>query len=507
MTAEIAEGTSSNPKQRSVIQRTGSNTFVYWVGIFLSKMISLIMLPILTRYITKSDYGVLALIEMTLDIIGIMSGTSLAAGIYYLYHKFENEEERAKVLSTCFILIVITYTLAGVIVWVMSESIAELILGDLSYAPLFHIAAASLVLQGLQCIPIMEIQLLEKSLSFIVINIVKMVIQIILTIVLLVFFGMGTKGVLMATLLANIAISVPLSISFLTRFGLKFSWDAMQSILRLGLPFIGVQLAKFVMTYGDRYFLQKATDTAAVGLYALGYQFGFLMSSISWAPFITAWDPIRYEISKRPDRDLIFNRVFNLLNLVLISLAVGIVLFVNDFLHVVVTPTFYPAAQVVPIILVAYIAQSWTGFHNFGLFAAERTEIITISNWLGAIIAIIFYVLLIPKYHAMGAAWATLFSFVASEVLIYIAAQRVYRINYLWTQTIRLCLIAFVVCVFSLLLPEVSLIPSIGLHSVLFILYLVLVWNGGVLEDSDKAQLRQAVYNPRSLTGMMPWKV
>lgn len=480
------------------VARVGKHTAIYAIGALLGKAVAFVMLPLYTHYLTPSDYGVIQLIDMTLEIVAIVAGSRLGAGVFHLFHKAASEDERRRVLGSAFLLLAGAFVISGVASWLGAPVIARLVLGDVALAPLVRIASVSLGLQSLILIPLAEVQLHEHSLLFVIMNAVKLVTQVTLNIVLLVHYRMEARGVLIATLIANAVIGVPLAIRFLTRVGAALSRPAVRDILRLGLPFIGVQLAKFVQTFGDRYFLRVVAGTAMVGVYGLGYQFGFLLTQVAFVPFITAWEPMRFAIGRRPDRDAVFNRVFLVLNLVMITAAVGITLFVGDFLHIAATPGFYPAAQVVPVVLVAYIAQAWTGFHNFGLFFGERTELITLTNWIGAAVALLGYALLIPHYLAMGAAWATLLSFVISEWLTYREAQRVHHIDYQWAPTIRLCAIAVGVSVVALLLPDLAIGWSIAAHTGLLLVYGALVWFGGVMDESDRARLRGVGLSPSS---------
>ncbi len=471
------------------LSRVGRHTVIYAIGALLGKAVAFVMLPLYTRYLTPADYGVVQLIDMTLEVISIVAGSRLAAGVFHLYHKLDDDGARKRLLASAFLLLAGAFIVAGLVSWAGASIIARLVLGDERLAPLVRIAAASLSFQCLILIPLAEVQLRERSRIFVATNAVKLVVQVTLNVVLLVRYHLGAEAVLIGWLVGNMVIGLPLGISFVRRVGLRWDGNAVRDVLRLGLPFIGVQLAKFIQTFGDRYFLRALVGMATVGVYGLGYQFGFLLSQVGYVPFITAWEPMRFAIARRADRDAVFNRVFLLMNLVLITAAVGITLFVGDFLRLAATPAFFGAAAVVPIVLVAYIFQSWFGFHNFGLFFGERTGLITLANWIGAIVALVFYAMLIPDYGAMGAAWATLLSFAASELVVYREAQRVCFIRYEWGPTLRLSAIAVVVSGVALALPDIPMPWSPMTHAALVGLYLVLVWFGGVLTREDKQRL------------------
>ena len=130
-------------------------------------------------------------------------------------------------------------------------------------------------------------------------------------------------------------------------------------------------MAAFISTYADRYFLQATGDTAAVGLYSLAYTFGFMLMVLGHVPFMQVWESKRFEIAKLDDRDAYLAKGFVYMNLLLITVAVGIALFVGDLLRIMAAPAFFSAAQVVPLILIAYVFQAWTNALDIGILVGK----------------------------------------------------------------------------------------------------------------------------------------
>ena len=77
--------------------QVGKHALIYGLGIVLSRAVSFIMLPIYTRYLTPSDYGVMELIGMTLDVISMIAGAQIALGILRYYHKAQHVVEKQAV--------------------------------------------------------------------------------------------------------------------------------------------------------------------------------------------------------------------------------------------------------------------------------------------------------------------------------------------------------------------------------------------------------------------------
>src|SRR5690242_17381555 len=108
-TGTLALPTTTPAPESASLQRLGRHTVIYAVGILAGKAAAFIMLPLYTRYLTPADYGVLELIEMTLDLIAIVAGSRLGAGVFRLYHDAETEEQRRSVLGSAFLVLGVAF--------------------------------------------------------------------------------------------------------------------------------------------------------------------------------------------------------------------------------------------------------------------------------------------------------------------------------------------------------------------------------------------------------------
>src|ERR1051326_838260 len=194
-------------------------------------------------------------------------------------------------------------------------------------------------------VPLAFLRLREQSLPYTYVTAGKLVLQLSLNIVFLAGLGLGVKGVFISALLATTVTGVGLGIYLVRCVGFRFSSDSARSLLRYGVPLIGMHIATFIATFGDRYFLRTSSDVTAVGLYSLAYQFGFILSALGFGPFAMMWEPMRFAVAKRPDKDEVYARAFIYMNLLLLSTALGITLFVGDVIRVMSAPAFHRAAD------------------------------------------------------------------------------------------------------------------------------------------------------------------
>ena len=96
------EGNSSKNKELL------KNTFIIFIGKFCTQFISFLLVPLYTKYLITSDYGyvdlILTYISLILPILILRSDSSI---FRYLIDERDNKKERAKTVTSLFVLIII----------------------------------------------------------------------------------------------------------------------------------------------------------------------------------------------------------------------------------------------------------------------------------------------------------------------------------------------------------------------------------------------------------------
>jgi O-antigen/teichoic acid export membrane protein len=110
-------------------------------------------------------------------------------------------------------------------------------------------------------------------------------------------------------------------------------------------------------------------------------------------------------------------------------------------------PAFYPAASVVPVILLAFFFQGVYHFMVGPLFYFKRTSLLPVINIAGAAVNIGLNFLLIPRYGIQGAAGSALASFVLLALLAYLSGRVYFNPRF---DLIRLGFLISTVAVLSL---------------------------------------------------------
>jgi O-antigen/teichoic acid export membrane protein len=391
--------------ERGSLRSLARNTAFYGIVIVLSRAVSFIMLPVYTKFLTPDDYGVLQLLDMTVDIAAILLVAGMSAGMQRFWFKATTEAERNSIVVTTFVLEVGLSLAGAALLWVLAPLLWLHALEGAGSPLLIRVAAANFTLGVLSAVPLLLLQTEKRVFPYAVAMLARLALQLGLNVLFVVGFRWGVLGILASTLIANVVLGTALAAWLLRRTGLQVRASVLRDLRRFGVPYQISTAGSFILTFGDRFFLQASRTIAEVGLYGLAYQFGFLLAQLSAAPFLSAWDPHRYELVNEAAerRDARYSAGLFYFSFVILTLGVGIALFIRPTLRLMTSPAFWSAADMVPLVLLAYVLQSWTFAVKFGIDVSEQTRYYTYATWASVVVTVALYAALIPRFGGHGA--------------------------------------------------------------------------------------------------------
>ena len=481
------------------IRALGRHTLVYTLGVIASKLASFIMLPVYTRFLSPSDYGVLELLSMTIDVIGTIAGVGLASGVFKFYADFQDADEHGEVVSTAALATLGIAAFTAALGLLAAPLLARAVFGHGPGSnPLyFRLFFLIYMVQTAEAVPLLLLRARQESVAFVSVNVAKLVAMLTLNVVFVVLLHRGVEGVLLSNLIVTSTSAAGLTAYTLWRTGGRFSRPKLGLMVRFGAPMVPWLLSNFVLVFSDRYFLNHFAGTAVVGIYSLAYKFAFVLTAFAFTPFQMVWEPQRFAVARSPDAQEVYPRVFTYLNLALGGAALLMALYVTDLLRVMAAPAFLPAARLVPILLASQVIYHWTAFSNLGLFLRERTGMLGRLAVVAVVATLGLNFLLIPRYGAWGAAAATLIAYGIRFALVYATSQRAYRMRYDWPALIRLYALLGAALAARHAVGVLPILPSLAYSSALALATGAAIYHF-VLRPGERAWLRGRIMRSRA---------
>jgi O-antigen/teichoic acid export membrane protein len=472
------------------IRKLGKDGLIYGLGIAISRAASFVMLPIYTRYLTPADYGAAELLTTTIDVIAMIVGLGITGAIFKCYADAGTDDDKKKVISTSLIILLALTLITSLVGIVFSGPISGLVFSDRNFTKYFQLMFITFFIQqGITSIPLMYIRAIGRPQLFVMIGVVKLLVHIALNLYFLVVLKYGLKGVLLSSLIGETVIGTYLLAYSFRHIGFRYSRIVADELIRLGYPFIVTSLSSFILVYSDRYFLKAFNDLDTIGIYALAYKFGFMLSALVVVPFQSAWEPQRYNIAKQEDGKGIFARVFLYLNVVIVSVSLMICLSVGDILKIIASSPYWPASALVPFMLINAVLQSWTIFCDYGLYHARKTGRIATSSVISAALVIALNFVLIPAWGVYGAIFATFCAFIVRLSLRYVWSQRYYTIDYGWGKISGLLLLAAMAYFFRFSVDIHNIVVALAVDSLLFLAYVLIAYYA-ILDRSERDNIQ-----------------
>ena len=259
---------------------------------------------------------------------------------------------------------------------------------------------------------------------------------------------MGIEAIFISNLIASATMFVLLIPEIFRNTKLVIVVSYLKKLIVFGIPYLPASLAAMIVQVIDRPLLRYLTDESTLGIYQANYKLGiFMMLVVSM--FQYAWQPFFLINAKEKNAKEIFSKVLTLFLLAAASIWIVITLFIEDFARfeifgkTIIGQNYLGGLVIVPIILLGYLFNGMYVNFSAGVYIQEKTQYYPIVTGAGAIVNVIVNLLLIPVWGIVGAAFATLASYIVMAGGLFIVSQKFYKIKYEYHKILILLGIIF----------------------------------------------------------------
>lgn len=477
--------------------RLGKEAAIYGLSSIIGRLINFLLLPFLTNYLLKAELGVVANIYAYIAFVFVLYCYGMDSAYMRFVSSLEIGDKRQN-FSTPFFSVAVTSVFFSLLIYLFAPSIAGWI-GVTEHANLIQYAAWILCFDTLAVVPFAYLRMENKAKTFAGLRVLNILINVVLTIVFLVVLRLKAEAVFLANLCASALTFLFLFRLALPQLTLRFSKQLYSEMLRFGLPYIPAGLAGIAIQVIDRPIVKALTDDATLGVYQANYRLGVLMMLVV-GMFDYAWRPFFLSHAKDQDAKELFAKVFTYFVALMMFVFVTASVFIEDLVRIrilsryFIHPDYWGGLSIVPVVLLAYV---FTGAYvNFvvGVYLEKKTKYLPYATGAGALVNVAVNFALIPKFGLMGAAVATLLSYVVMAIGIYFPSQRLYHVRYEWGKIIRLAIAAFVaLSVYVLLGLEPATTNGVLAKLILCGAFVLLIYILRVFDPADIAHTKAAI--------------
>jgi O-antigen/teichoic acid export membrane protein len=412
---------------RNKLLKSGS---IYTISSVIEKAIPFLLLPVLTRYLTTEDYGIVSMFTVLVGLALPLVGYNGHSAVLRNYFK-DDIDIPAYIGNTLFILLG-SSVLAGLAIFLFSDFISSY-----SNFPEKWLGVIVLVAMGQFTVNIILVnwQAQNKAIQYGIFKILLTLLNFGLAIFLIVGLDYGWEGRVIGKVSAVVLFGIS-AVSILWYNNLiKFQivYEYLKHALSYGIPLIPHVLSGFMITMIDRVFITNMVGISETGIYTVGYQVGMIIGVLAGS-FNKAWAPWLFEKlneGKRETKIKIVKFTYGYF-IVIIGLALLLSFLAPWFMKFLVGESFFGATSYIIWVAIGY---SFNGMYmmvtNY-IFYEEKTYLLSCMTFIAAGINILLNYFLINAYGAIGAAQATTITFFIQFLLTWYLASRVHKMPWLF---------------------------------------------------------------------------
>jgi O-antigen/teichoic acid export membrane protein len=480
------------------LRRLATTGAAYTAASILSKVIAVALLPLYTRYLTKTDYGFAEVLFAAVVFASIVVRFGLLEAILRFYYR--DGENPAAVVASTFAALFWLSTIGALLALPLAGPLSELLL-EKPAPGLMRIAIGGLWVLTMWEFMLTLFRLEERARAFFLTTMLNVLAAIALTVVLVVVLEEGARGLLLGSYASGGAFVLVLITMQWRRLSLRFDPALLRRLFRFGLPTMPAEVSLYALNFADRLIILRSLGAAEAGLYSLGVKFAQAVNVLVRG-FQLAWPPLAYSIREDGEARRVYATVVTLFVAGCAWAVAGMWLFSRWIVRALAAPKFFDSFEVIGLISVAVTLYALYLVLVVILGRTGRTELNLPAAVGGLVVNVALNLALVPPLGIVGAGLALVASYLVVLGLMYAFTQRLFPVPYEWGRLLRVVLtVAVLVGLAELLVPTEGA-AGLLLRLALFAAYPLVLLGSGFFSDEERGWLARLRHPGAVLAGL-----
>lgn len=415
-----------------------NNLITIFIGSFASKILTFVLVPFYTSVLSTSEYGTLDAVMATATLLlPVCSCVIFEATLRF---SLDETKDKKQVFSASIIVNCI-----GILVFLMFSPIG------MFFGPIrenYFIFLIYFVVLVFTDTVVYFARGLNEIKEYTIANIVQTFLVGVCNIIALAVFDLGITGYLASYIIGSLFVIIYLIKRLkLSTYIINFKRvdkTLILEMLKYSIPLMPNSISWWVNSSLDRYFVIAFCGRSANGLYSVATKIPTLIN-LGNSIFNTAWQITAFEDFEKDASKSKFSAMSYYYYSAIFVMGALIVLLTKPLSFVMFSKEFYSAWVFAPFLVVASCMHCFSTFIGSVFTALKTTKFLSYSTIAGAFVNTILNLILIKEYGALGAAVATLASYITVYCMRFIWARKVYKFDMNITSDI----ICFVLLIFE----------------------------------------------------------
>ncbi len=354
------------------MSRFAKEFVIYGVSGALSKIIMVFLVPIYTRVLTPSDYGILGFIATMATALNILCDLQITMGMGRFFFEEETQRSRRVLVGTGLVSVFTNAMVAGLLVMAFAAPLARKIFGGSEHAAVLRLMAAQIPASVCHTYLLYVLRLRRNPRQYLACALTSTVTTVFLSVLLVLVLRWGVHGVLWAQLVGMSVGAAMCSFYGIDTLRLSWSRPRLNRILRFCLPSVPAVAGNWLQNATGQVFVLSMLSLADLGNDSLALRLASALGLYQMA-FNMAWYPFALSIMKEGDsrRKYALGFLAYLCGASAIAFPLG--LLASDIVGLLAGPDFQQAGGILGIVGLAVLGEGMVATGSFGIMVTKRT--------------------------------------------------------------------------------------------------------------------------------------
>ena len=406
---------------------TSSGTYLFFQ--VLRMIAGFVSLPILTRALTKADYGLLSLTFATVGILALVGRLGFGDATTRFYYE-RSKQGLAQLREFCGSMLAGSLVFGGLVALV-TLAVLQWVDPAGNAARCLRVACLIVVTRSVLGVIYQIYRGQERAVAFSIAQLATRYVPLILAIAILLASGLSAYAVIVATAIGEGLVAAVCLAEFAGRGLLgrpSLSRWHLNAAFSYGAPLALGNSSTFLLDYGDRFLIERFLGLGAVAVYAVPYDLVSMLAATVFGSVKLALLPVIFRLWESEGRAATSEFVSQVFSYSVALAIPGALLFLTTSpdLIVLLTSTKYSSSAPLMVYLLPGV---FMGEMNFilasGLMVANGTRTLAILSLVSGILNLGLNLLLLPRVGLAGAACATTLAYGFLMLATYLASRSV----------------------------------------------------------------------------------
>jgi O-antigen/teichoic acid export membrane protein len=393
------------------------NFFVYGLGGVISKIIPLIMIPIITRLMPSTEYyGLSDLSSTVVSFASALAVMGMYDAMYRMFFEKDDEEYKKDICSTALLFTFTMSVIVFVAMLLLKEQIARAFFGNRKYAYLVYLSAVATLVGATNSIISAPTRMQNKRKIFLISNTVSPLISYLVSIPML-LEGYYTIALPLAGVVSAVVMEITFGILNHSWFNPKrFDFALLRQLLVIAVPLLPNFLIYWVFNSCDKVMITNMIGIGAAGVYSVGSKLGHA-SQLIYTAFAGGWQFYAFSTMKEDNQVKNNSLIFEYLGVISFIATTFICAWSYPIFKLLFTEQYLSGYIVAPYLFLAPLLQMLFQVAGNQFLVIKKTwpNMIILSS--GAVVNVVINFSLIPILGIEGASLATLLGYVVSDIV------------------------------------------------------------------------------------------